>query len=148
MSLENALELCRTKRPGVEPIPAFLDQLSRYEIKCREDGLIPSCTDDSTGKKNRSETDKSSANQDSTRKRKDSKYSGTIGPSLPPSSKRRVIGPGLPEENSDINAIKSDKDLEELCETGRTTIDLKTSLPTKRQASIGPSLPPGFMRRK
>ena len=43
MTLKNALELCRTKRPCVEPIPAFLDQLGRYEIQCREEGLITTC---------------------------------------------------------------------------------------------------------
>lgn len=134
MAFDSALELCQKKRPGVEPIPAFVDQLRCYEIQCREVGLIPSCSTDGGGAEGQDET----SEKDGSRKRKTSK-SSSIGPSLPPSSKRRVIGPGLPDtkNNNNDNATTREECLEK--------IDGKGSTNAKRQA-IGPSLPPGFLR--
>jgi len=40
MPLDAALALCRRRRPGADPIPAFLAQLRKYEERCRELGVI------------------------------------------------------------------------------------------------------------
>jgi hypothetical protein len=144
MTFDSALELCQKKRPGVEPIPAFVDQLRCYEIQCREVGLIPSCSTDGGGAEGQDET----SEKDGSRKRKTSK-SSSIGPSLPPSSKRRVIGPGLPDtKNNDDNdnATTREESLEKIDGNGSTSAVVKSASSTKRQASIGPSLPPGFLR--
>ena len=143
MTFDSALELCQKKRPGVEPIPAFVDQLRRYEIQCREVGLIPSCSTDGGGAEGQDET----SEKDGNRKRKTSK-SSAIGPSLPPSSKRRVIGPGLPDtkNNNNDNATASEECLEKIDGKRSTSAVVNRASSTKRQASIGPSLPPGFQR--
>lgn len=143
MTFDSALELCQKKRPGVEPIPAFVDQLRRYEIQCREVGLIPSCSTDGGGAEGQDET----SEKDGNRKRKTSK-SSSIGPSLPPSSKRRVIGPGLPDtkNNNNDNATASEECLEKIDGKRSTSAVVNRASSTKRQASIGPSLPPGFQR--
>ena len=40
MTYQQALQLCKQKRPAVDPIPAFHEQLKRYEQECRELGYL------------------------------------------------------------------------------------------------------------
>lgn len=40
MTYQQALQLCKERRATVDPIPAFCDQLKRYEQECRELGYL------------------------------------------------------------------------------------------------------------
>ncbi len=40
MTYQQALQLCKQKRSAVDPIPAFCDQMKRYEQECRELGYL------------------------------------------------------------------------------------------------------------
>lgn len=40
MTLHNSLDLVKRRRPCAGPIPAFMEQLQRYEKECKEKGLI------------------------------------------------------------------------------------------------------------
>jgi len=40
MTLAQSLKLCQRRRPIVDPIPAFMDQLSKYEKECRTMGYL------------------------------------------------------------------------------------------------------------
>lgn len=40
MDLDSALALVKRRRPVAEPIPAFVEQLKRYEGECKNSGLI------------------------------------------------------------------------------------------------------------
>lgn len=54
MTLAQSLKLCQRRRPIVDPIPAFLDQLAAFERECRSLGYL---TADEVGTvKNGSET--------------------------------------------------------------------------------------------
>jgi len=40
MTYQQALQLCKQKRSAVDPIPAFCDQMKRYEQECRDLGYL------------------------------------------------------------------------------------------------------------
>jgi len=40
MSMDRAMRLLKSRRPQIEPIPAFLDQLRQYEQRCLNMGAI------------------------------------------------------------------------------------------------------------
>ena len=42
MTYQQSLHLCHRRRPVVDPIPAFRDQLKEYELKCRAWGYLTS----------------------------------------------------------------------------------------------------------
>ena len=42
MSLDRAMSTMKSRRPEISPIPAFLEQLSKYEVKCKQLGAIKS----------------------------------------------------------------------------------------------------------
>uniref|UniRef100_A0A7R9ZF94 protein-tyrosine-phosphatase n=1 Tax=Pseudictyota dubia TaxID=2749911 RepID=A0A7R9ZF94_9STRA len=42
MTFDKAFALCRRRRPDVNPIPAFVTQMRKYEMKCRKMGIISS----------------------------------------------------------------------------------------------------------
>lgn len=50
MTLTQSLKLCQRRRPVVDPIPAFLDQLATYERECRTLGYLTAVDD--TGRNN------------------------------------------------------------------------------------------------
>lgn len=45
MTLTLCLKLCQRRRPMVDPIPAFLHQLSKYEKECRTMGYLTAVDD-------------------------------------------------------------------------------------------------------
>ena len=158
MTLDRALALCREKRPGVAPIPAFMDQLQRYEIQCREDGLIMSNKDGDDEKSKRGDGRDTEGKTLDSKKRKVLKTCA-IGPSLPSSSKRRVIQPSLPEKPNEIGERGVTGEGETVHDNGGNERSVgkdgvkeslrqvtQTTPSSTRQASIGPSLPPGFKR--
>jgi hypothetical protein len=40
MTMKQSIKLCQRRRPVVDPIPAFLDQLIAYEKECRKGGHL------------------------------------------------------------------------------------------------------------
>lgn len=89
MPLAKALEMMKERRSTIEPIPAFITQLERYEVKCKDLGLVLIDDDTNTNEKNSS----------SVKKR------AIVGPSLPPNiaakkSKSAMIGPAMPPTNT------------------------------------------------
>lgn len=86
LTLQEGIDLCKRRRPEVEPIPAFVGQLKIYESRCIEMGMIR-VTDDiarSTGGGDRYTGGK---------KRK--LDNATIGPARGPAKgpSRNIIGP-------------------------------------------------------
>ena len=51
MTMNQSLKLCRRRRPMVDPIPTFLDQLRTYEKECRSWGHLTTVDDDDDGAK-------------------------------------------------------------------------------------------------
>lgn len=156
MTLERALALCREKRPAVAPIPAFMDQLRRYEIQCREDGLIANDNHVEDDVSKNGEGGDTVGKKLDLKKRKVMKGCA-IGPSLPPSSKRRVMNPSLPDKPNDkaggsseggtVDNNGDNKRPAVLADDEESTRQVAKITPSStRQASIGPSLPPGFQR--
>lgn len=46
MTYTQSFSLCQRRRPVVDPIPAFCDQLKKYEKECREWGYLSAIDDD------------------------------------------------------------------------------------------------------
>mmetsp|Transcript_4123 Transcript_4123/g.5989 ORF Transcript_4123/g.5989 Transcript_4123/m.5989 type:complete len:273 (-) Transcript_4123:90-908(-) len=125
MDLDNALALVKQRRPEADPIPAFLEQLKRYEGECKDLGLIKkdSCDNggDGNGVSNASTSSKASNDASGKRqgrgdgtnlkKRKADGAQITIGPSR---------GPVGPQQQQKVKKI----------------------LGPSRGPSIGPTLPP------
>ena len=77
MPLDSALNLCKKRRPIVDPIAPFISQLQQYEAKCRDLGLIQT-----SGDKGQSSTDGDIHCKGLKRK--------AIGPSRPPLDTKEV----------------------------------------------------------
>lgn len=94
LTLKQSLELCRRRRPIVDPIPAFLDQLTTYERECRALGYLTAvdagekevgdsgkdtpCVGFSRGDKRKADDKRSESDQ--------SKKKKAIGPMIDPST--------------------------------------------------------------
>mmetsp|Transcript_28059 Transcript_28059/g.34644 ORF Transcript_28059/g.34644 Transcript_28059/m.34644 type:complete len:154 (-) Transcript_28059:195-656(-) len=93
MNLSSALQLVKNRRDCAEPIPAFIEQLRRYEDECKSLGLIK----DANGGGSQSLT-------------RDKKVYGptmtTIGPAMPKDDKlsRAPIGPAMPKDDKPSRA--------------------------------------------
>lgn len=110
MTLDRAMRTMKSRRPGVSPIPAFMEQLAVYESKCKQLGSIQ--TDggkiDRGGKTSMIGPARppmtAAASMDSDMSTTTAKPSIYIGPSMPveicsPASHEKVeikIGPTLP----------------------------------------------------
>jgi len=80
MTFDNAFNLCRRHHPDVNPIPAFLTQLRKYEVKCWKLGVISGTGNVKSSKKRKSPPGPSRG--------------PVIGPSWP--KQGAAIGPSLP----------------------------------------------------
>jgi hypothetical protein len=111
MSLDQAMSLMKEKRPKVEPIPAFVRQLEKYEKKC---ALLVS---------NEAESFVSESGQ----KRP---AAGPINPALPPShvkeKRAKTIGPTLPSSMSagDQEPEKSQNASDSRPETAESSVSI------------------------
>jgi len=110
MTLDRAMRTMKSRRPGVSPIPAFMEQLAVYEIKCKQLGSIQT----EEGSSNRGGKTSmigparppttAAASMDSDMSTTTAKPSTSIGPSMSvescsPASLEKVemkIGPTLP----------------------------------------------------
>ncbi len=88
MTMKQSLTLCKRRRPVVDPIPAFLDQLVAYEKECRTGGHL---TANDTPEDNDQVMEVSVGNgiceKNGAQKRKTEDDSGGDG------KKRRAVGP-------------------------------------------------------
>lgn len=84
--MEQSLKLCQRRRPVVDPIPAFLEQLRTFERECRTWGHLTS-VDCGDAEKSAPEEDGSS--RGTSVKRKASADAGSEG------NKKRSVGPAL-----------------------------------------------------
>jgi len=44
LTLQEGIDICKRRRPEIDPIPAFVGQLKIYETQCRESGMIQPTT--------------------------------------------------------------------------------------------------------
>ena len=79
MTMKQSLKLCQRRRPMVDPIPAFLDQLRAYEKECRAGGHLTAVDD----------TQENDDEVNAAGKRKTENNSGGD------EKKRRVVGPAI-----------------------------------------------------
>lgn len=121
MKYDDALALVQRKRHVVNPIESFRSQLVKYELQCKEKGLIK---DKQDGKK----TD------DRVREGK-SKKRKMMGPSIGPQKMLKNETNGSSESQSKKEGSASNNDEK-----------LKSSKDNSAKRSIGPTLPPGFKR--
>lgn len=42
LTLQEGMDLCKRRRPEVDPIPAFMEQLMTYESRCKKMGMLQS----------------------------------------------------------------------------------------------------------
>jgi hypothetical protein len=136
MGFSDALQLCKSRRDCINPIPAFIAQLKEYELECREKGLIQ-CDKHEVKKKAATGT----INSDKKRK--------AIGPCRGPAPRPRVLGPSLPPASNandpDEDASKKEgyKEGSKAKKQRREEICIGPSIPTNSGSpSIGSSLPP------
>jgi hypothetical protein len=100
MNLEEALALIKRRRPCVEPIPAFLEQLKRYEVECKSLRLIKKQIGDGNGEDG--EGKEGCDDVSSSKKRKaESQGKRVIGPMRP-------IGPSMPPSSATKTEVKED----------------------------------------
>ncbi len=97
MSLEESLTLMKRRRPCVDPIPAFLEQLKRYEEECKSLGLIKKKIEDGNREDRVPEGKEDYDDGSSSKKRKAGSQGKRvlgpmrpIGPSMPPSYATRT----------------------------------------------------------
>jgi hypothetical protein len=96
MTLDAAMNLCKKRRPIVDPIAPFLLQLEQYESKCRALGVIP--TVDEEGKSSTTVSDSNSL------KRK------AIGPIMPPTERSELkIDPLNIMSDSPLGSTENEK---------------------------------------
>jgi hypothetical protein len=90
MTMKQALKLCQRRRPMVDPIPAFLDQLRAYEKECRAGGHLTAVDDtQENDDKVKKDSEDYGCKDDVAGKRKTENNSGGS------EKKRRVIGPAI-----------------------------------------------------
>ena len=87
MRFDNAIELCKSNRPIVNPISAFVRQLQDYEKKCIRIGAIASPTKSHPDNKDKEESSRSKPE-----KRKRREHETNIEKQR---STKRIIGPSL-----------------------------------------------------
>eukprot|EP00978_Attheya_sp_CCMP212_P039263 scaffold202677_cov51-Attheya_sp.AAC.2 len=135
MTMDESLDLCRSRRPVVDPIPAFLEQLRQYEEKCK--GVI--------GKRKALASSKQKK-----RKRVIGPVMGpqpqTIKPDAENESKRRAaIGPQLPSHLTSQDTINKVTIIESAIgpqlPVSRTQDD-DNQKSCSSAAPIGPMMPP------
>eukprot|EP00956_Cyclotella_meneghiniana_P004409 scaffold5380_cov91-Cyclotella_meneghiniana.AAC.4 len=112
MTYQQSLALCQRRRPVVNPIPAFCDQLIKYEKECRDWGYLTAVDgEDEVKKRHQPSTCADNAGVNSTmessseKKRKvevdnksnkvngETKKSKSVGPTMPPMEHSVGIGP-------------------------------------------------------
>eukprot|EP00550_Attheya_septentrionalis_P009804 CAMPEP_0198284708 /NCGR_PEP_ID=MMETSP1449-20131203/4163_1 /TAXON_ID=420275 /ORGANISM="Attheya septentrionalis, Strain CCMP2084" /LENGTH=147 /DNA_ID=CAMNT_0043981913 /DNA_START=344 /DNA_END=787 /DNA_ORIENTATION=- len=132
--MDESLDLCRSRRPVVDPIPAFLEQLRQYEEKCK--GVI--------GKRKALASSKQKK-----RKRVIGPVMGpqphTIKPDAENESKRRAaIGPQLPSHLTSQGTINKVTITESAIgpQLPRTQEDDDNQTSCSSAAPIGPMMPP------
>lgn len=106
MTMKQSLKLCQRRRPMVDPIPAFLDQLRAYEKECRAGGHLTAVddtleNDDEVNAAGKRKTENNSGGDEKKRR----VVGPAIGPSMAPARGPVVsasIGPakGPPEKES------------------------------------------------
>lgn len=121
MKYDDALALVQRKRPCVNPIQSFRSQLVKYELQCKEKGLIKD------NQKDKKTDDK--VREGKTKKRK------MMGPSIGPQKMVKCETNGSSESQPKKKSSTSKNDEK-----------LKSSKDNSDKRSIGPTLPPGFKR--
>lgn len=119
MTLDTAMNLCKKRRPIVDPIVSFITQLHQYEEKCRSLGLIQNVHE---------EDETPSVNEEDNAPRPSKE-----------SLKRKATGPDLPSESSvEVISRTSSRSENDKVEIVSSTPSNTTS--AKRKA-IGPTMP-------
>ena len=124
MTYQQALQLCKERRATVDPIPAFCEQLKRYEQECRELGYL-TATDvqhrnlnATTKGQNKDSSIIQTADTDIVGSKRQMDVSGDraakrrMGPSIgptKPSAEPIVIGPSIGPSRPQNNASKPSK---------------------------------------
>ena len=85
MTMKQSLKLCQRRRPMVDPIPAFLDQLRAYEKECRAGGHLTAVDD---AQETDDEVKKDSENNAAGKRKTENNCGGD-------EKKRRVVGPAI-----------------------------------------------------
>lgn len=157
MTLAQAMAVMTEKRPTINPIPAFVQQLKEYEMKCIALGVIGNNDTGITTKRKLAigsigpampPAENHFAVQEEGNKRRKQQRIGpsisptakTIGPAMPPQT-TTAIGPAMPP------CVKDD-DVGETVGANHSRIG--PSLPPSKEVpamkkSIGPALPPGVV---
>lgn len=155
MTYQQSLALCQRRRPVVNPIPAFCDQLIKYEKECRDWGYLtavdgqdevkkrqqPSTCADNAGvtstmessseKKRKVEVDnKSNKTNGGTKKSK------SVGPTMPPMEHSKAVKPIVGPSRG-----PSDSELASISPKGAGMTDTRDTKDDKKRV-IGPARPP------
>ena len=103
MTYAQSLLLCQRRRPVVDPIPSFCDQLRRYEKECREWGHLTAVDDIHSVKNHLSEEDSDTvgcgnvkAGSPSREKRKADSCEDESGSDRIETKKSKMVGPMRP----------------------------------------------------
>lgn len=105
MTLDAAMNLCKKRRPMVDPIAPFISQLQQYEQKCHSMGLIHTVEGEEKSKAGASEREGESFPSKNLKRK-------AIGPAMPPlqiqsSQKSEVMDPS---KNVISNGLIDDDD--------------------------------------
>ena len=167
MTYKQSLSLCQRRRPVVNPIPAFCDQLIKYEKECRDWGYLTAVDGEDKVKRQASTCADAGVNgkmdaSSSGKKRKvevdnepnetvELKKSQTVGP-MPPIQNSAEIGPTFKHHTKgpSVAAVKpivgpskgpSDSKLAPIIPNGADTADVSDTKDHKKRV-IGPARPP------
>jgi len=121
MTYQAALQLVQRRRPQAQPIPAFVKMLQDYETTCRDNGWIPTESDEIAVTKN----NKPILSHEKTAQPQPAPRTASIGPCLPPSKRSTPT----------ITAAKDDDDDDD----GKDKPEPRNM---KRPRIIGPARPP------
>jgi hypothetical protein len=143
MTFQQSFSLCKRRRPVVDPIPAFVDQLKKYEKECREWGYLTAVDEvdakdkfiPSSGVKRQVDDETDASDQNETKKK--SKIAAS--PAMPANPKPISIGPSAkPSIGSSIGPSKPpDSDASNDKKEPQTS-----DVSQKKGRMIGPARPP------
>jgi len=131
MTYEQSLSLCQRRRPVVDPIPAFREQLMKYEKECREWGYLTAVEVDEVKKQTLTNDARTGVqvNSSPAEKRKVDAVEEANGPKE--IKKSRVVGP-MPPPQKPIS----------IGAAAKPTLGASVGPSPNKSASIGPSIKP------
>lgn len=131
MTYEQAFRLCQRRRPVVDPIPAFCDQLRKYEKDCREWGYLTAVEENNSGGEQHLKYAEGPNVDTDVRVKSSSGEKRKVDGDDTDVRKKHIVGP-MPPSHNEASSIRS---------TSKPSVGTSVGSSVRKLASIGPMRP-------